>query len=89
MKADVSAGHDLRVPRYTSYPTAPLKAYRDSVAAGELPIARGTAFRGEDRLRGEVIERLMCDLTADVDAIARRHGAPAGASPPKWKGWRP
>ncbi len=78
MKADVSAGHDLRVPRYTSYPTAPLKADRDSVAAGELPIARGIAFRGEDRLRGEVIERLMCDLTADVDAIARRHGAAPG-----------
>ncbi len=67
------------LPQGYAQNTAPLKAYRDSVAAGELPIARGIAFRGEDRLRGEVIERLMCDLAADVDAIARRHGAPAGA----------
>jgi len=66
------------LPQGYAQNTAPLKAYRATVAAGELPIARGIAFRGEDRLRGEVIERLMCDLTADVDAIARRHGAHAG-----------
>ncbi len=56
-----------------------LVAKGTAVAAGEFPIARGIAFRGEDRLRGEVIERLMCDLTADVDALARRHGAAPGA----------
>ena len=66
------------LPQGYAQNTAPLRAYRESIAAGELPIARGIAFRGEDRLRGEVIERLMCDLTADVDAIARRHGAAPG-----------
>ena len=66
------------LPQGYAQNTVPLKAYRATVAAGELPIARGIAFRGEDRLRGEVIERLMCDLTADVDAIARRHGAAPG-----------
>ncbi len=44
-----------------------------SNAAGGVPIAPGIAFRGE------VIERLMCDLAADVDATARRHGAARGA----------
>ena len=59
------------LPQGDAQNTAPLKAYRATVA-GELPIARGIAFRGE------VIERLMCDLRADVDAIARRHGAAPG-----------
>ncbi len=37
-------------------------AWRRSVAAGVLPIARGLAITPEDRARGAVIERLMCDF---------------------------
>ncbi|MDP3415030.1 oxygen-independent coproporphyrinogen III oxidase [Falsiroseomonas sp.] len=37
-------------------------AWRRSVAAGVLPIARGLAITAEDRARGAVIERLMCDF---------------------------
>lgn len=50
-------------------------AWREAVAAGELPVARGVALTADDRLRAEVIERLMCDLRADLDEIAARHGA--------------
>ena len=41
---------------------------------GESPVARGLATSPEDRMRAEVIERLMCDLTVDPVAIALRHG---------------
>lgn len=44
-----------------------------AVASGVLPIARGHTLTSEDRLRGEVIERLMCDGEVDVGAISHRH----------------
>jgi oxygen-independent coproporphyrinogen III oxidase len=49
-------------------------AWRKSVADGVLPTARGVAVTAEDGFRGEIIERLMCDLGVDLDAIAARHG---------------
>ena len=52
-------------------------AYARAVAAGTLPVARGYALDGEDRLRAAVIERLMCDLTVDLAELAREHGRPA------------
>lgn len=45
-----------------------------AVRQGELPLARKLVLSPEDRLRAAVIERLMCDLTADVEAICREHG---------------
>lgn len=53
-------------------------AWARAVEAGHLPVAKGLPFHGEDCLRAEVIERLMCDGTVDAAAIGRRHGAPEG-----------
>ena len=50
--------------------------YRDAVRAGTLPIARGVELTGEDRLRREVIEQLMCHGAVDLDATAARHHRP-------------
>ncbi len=47
-------------------------AYIRAVLAGTLPVAKGIAFRGEDRLRAAIIERLMCDMGVDLDAVALR-----------------
>jgi oxygen-independent coproporphyrinogen-3 oxidase len=47
-------------------------AYSRAVLAGSLPVAKGIAFRGEDRLRAAIIERLMCDMAVDLDAVAAR-----------------
>jgi oxygen-independent coproporphyrinogen III oxidase len=54
--------------------TADFTRYREAIEAGNLPTARGIALTPEDRVRREVIERLMCELEVDLAAIARRHG---------------
>jgi oxygen-independent coproporphyrinogen-3 oxidase len=43
------------------------RRYAGAVAAGRLPVARGLAVTVEDRLRGSLIERLMCDFALDLD----------------------
>lgn len=40
-----------------------------AVENGRLPVARQLATTAEDRLRGAVIERLMCDLEVDVGSV--------------------
>jgi oxygen-independent coproporphyrinogen III oxidase len=51
-------------------------AYRDAITSGALPVARGVALSNDDRIRRSVIERLMCDLRADLDAITARFDFP-------------
>ena len=41
---------------------------------GHLPVARQLATTAEDRLRAAVIERLMCDLEADVGSVCVDYG---------------
>jgi oxygen-independent coproporphyrinogen-3 oxidase len=48
-------------------------SWRKALEAGDLPVARGLALTGEDRFRGEIIERLMCNLTVDLPAVCRAH----------------
>jgi oxygen-independent coproporphyrinogen-3 oxidase len=54
-----------------------IKAWRDRIEAGDLATARGFALTRDDTLRANVIQRLMCDLRADVTAILSEHGLPA------------
>jgi oxygen-independent coproporphyrinogen-3 oxidase len=58
-------------------------AYSRAVTEGRLPVARGYALAGEDRLRRAVIERLMCDLAVDLDALALAHGYARGHFAPE------
>lgn len=53
-------------------------AWSRAVRSGLLPVAKGLALDGEDRLRGRVIEKIMCDGVADLDAIGRGFAAPPG-----------
>jgi len=48
--------------------------YRRRVESGLLAAVRGYRLSDEDRLRGALIERLMCDLEVDVAAICARFG---------------
>lgn len=53
--------------------------YLASLASGRLATIRGFALAPDDRLRAELIERLMCDFRVDVTEICGRHGQPAEA----------
>lgn len=47
--------------------------YAERIAESVLPTARGYRLSAEDRLRAELIERVMCDLAVDIDAVCARH----------------
>ncbi len=51
-----------------------IKPWRERIEAGVFATARGLALTADDGLRGEIIERLMCDLRVDVAAVSRRLG---------------
>jgi hypothetical protein len=84
-----------RLPRYTSYPTAPqfsdasryaqnevvLGRYAERIERGELATAKGYALTDDDRLRADLIERVMCDFQVDVGQVRRRHGTAPEAIP--------
>jgi oxygen-independent coproporphyrinogen-3 oxidase len=55
--------------------------YRAAIEAGRPATVRGHVFSAQDRLRGELIERLMCDFRVDVTLVCRRHGASVSALP--------
>jgi oxygen-independent coproporphyrinogen III oxidase len=57
---------------------SPLADYRRSIGAGRLPTARGVALSAEDRVRRDIIERLMCSLSVDLTAICRDHDIDPG-----------
>ena len=54
-------------------PTA--AAYGKAIESGGLATVRGVALGPDDRLRRDVIERLMCDLEVDLVAAAQAHRA--------------
>ncbi|MDA9390833.1 oxygen-independent coproporphyrinogen III oxidase [Bradyrhizobium ottawaense] len=49
-------------------------SYHQHIQAGRLATSKGYFLSAEDRLRAAIIERLMCDLQADVPAICAAHG---------------
>jgi len=60
-------------------------AWSAAVGRGALPVARGRALSPDDRLRGHVIERIMCDGAVDLEAAGRRFGQ----APDWWDDARP
>ncbi len=52
--------------------------YTDSVMDGKLPVVRGIELAGEDRLRRQIIETLMCDLAVDLKALSIEFGIDEG-----------
>jgi len=49
-------------------------AYTTAIREGRLATVRGHAFGGEDRLRADVIEALMCEHRVNTAALAERTG---------------
>ncbi|QPF92914.1 oxygen-independent coproporphyrinogen III oxidase [Bradyrhizobium commune] len=50
-------------------------AYGQSIAGGRLATAKGYGLTDDDRLRADIIERIMCEFGADLGEICARHGA--------------
>lgn len=46
-----------------------VRQYKASIDRGELPIARGIELTASDQLRKNIIERLMCDYTVDLEGL--------------------
>jgi oxygen-independent coproporphyrinogen III oxidase len=57
----------------------PIGDHARRVAAGQLAAVRGVALSADDRMRGWVIERLMCDLGFRVGELRARYGRSADA----------
>ena len=51
-----------------------LEAYYARLDEGVLPVARGLRLSGDDLVRREVIQRLMCDFALDFDALGETRG---------------
>jgi oxygen-independent coproporphyrinogen III oxidase len=51
-----------------------LVKYYDGIKSGKLPVVRGYILSDEDKIRREVIMRVMCDLSLDYEAMSRRLG---------------
>lgn len=51
-----------------------LSDWEEAIDAGRLPIWRGLRLTGEDLLRNDVIQRLMCHGTLDIGDIEDRFG---------------
>ncbi|MDT8387991.1 MAG: oxygen-independent coproporphyrinogen III oxidase [Thiogranum sp.] len=54
--------------------TSVLEDYYSELEASRLPIVRGVAINDDDRLRGEVIQQLICNNTLDKAQIANQFG---------------
>ena len=50
-----------------------LGRYAERISRGELATAKGYALTADDRLRADLIERVMCDFKVDVAEVCGRH----------------
>lgn len=51
-----------------------LGRYAERISRGELATVKGYALTADDRLRADLIERVMCDFQVDVAQVCGRHG---------------
>ncbi|PWJ19334.1 oxygen-independent coproporphyrinogen III oxidase [Jannaschia seohaensis] len=68
-----------RTPRSYSQNLSETGAWARAISEGRLPVGRGLALTDDDLLRGEIIERLMCQGRVNPAAVAAAHGQSATA----------
>ena len=69
----VGASAISSLPRGYSQNVAEPAQYMARIAEGNFATARGVALTRDDRLRGAIIERVMCEYEADLAALCRSH----------------
>jgi oxygen-independent coproporphyrinogen-3 oxidase len=70
----IGASSISRLPQGYVQNLSKVPEWRQAIHDGKLPTARGIALSVEDLFRGELINRLMCDLHVDIAEIAGRFG---------------
>ncbi len=65
------------LPQGYSQNATAVPAYRQCLVRGDFAVARGRGLTGEDCFRRDIIERLMCDLSVDLEVVAARHARSA------------
>ncbi len=63
-----------RLPQGFAQNSPAVGNYSRAIAEGKLATVKGIVLSDEDRLRGYIIERLMCDMAVDLDAVADQTG---------------
>lgn len=56
-----------------------VRDYLAAMTESRLATVKGFTLSRDDRLRGELIERLMCDFNVDIGRVCRRHGETSAA----------
>ncbi|TPQ39535.1 oxygen-independent coproporphyrinogen III oxidase [Bradyrhizobium guangdongense] len=51
-----------------------IETYAEAIDAGRLATVKGYALTDDDRLRADIIERIMCDFAVDLGEVCARHG---------------
>ncbi len=64
-----------RLPQGYAQNSGSVVDWRHAIEAGRLPTARGVEFVGDDLLRADIIEALMCQGSVDLVDLADKHGA--------------
>jgi oxygen-independent coproporphyrinogen-3 oxidase len=63
-----------RLPQGFVQNAADVGSWGRAIKADTLPTSRGRRLTGEDLLRGDIIEELMCFFHSDLDRACARHG---------------
>lgn len=50
------------------------RSYCTQIDSGDLATRKGYALTADDRLRADIIERIMCDFRVDLQQVCARHG---------------
>jgi oxygen-independent coproporphyrinogen-3 oxidase len=78
-----------RLPQGYVQNASDIGGYSRDVGARQLATKRGIALSADDRIRGRIIEDLMCYLDCDVAQIAMQHGLQAASFDQEIESLRP
>ena len=69
-----------RLPNGFAQNASDVGGYSRAVAAAKLATVKGISISVDDRIRGQIIERLMCDMAVDLEAIGDRFEIDVGSN---------
>ncbi|WAJ31355.1 oxygen-independent coproporphyrinogen III oxidase [Jeongeupella avenae] len=72
----IGASSISRMPWGYAQNAADVPGWRRAIEEGRFAIARGKAFDGQDAMRADAIEAVLCRFEVDLAAVAARHSAP-------------